>query len=69
MEACPLCSGTTGYRHKVLVEYDVQHDWNKPWLSEAHHEDCGVYKNFKRRYCMDCNKCVSAILDAPTFKL
>lgn len=67
MDACPLCSGTTGYRNKVLVEYERQRGWENE--AEGHFEHQGTYKEYLRRYCMDCNKCVSAALDAPTFKL
>ena len=67
MNACPLCSGTLGYRNKVLVEYEAQRSWDKP--DSPHMEYMGTEKVYLRRYCMECNQCVSMLLDAPTFKL
>ena len=67
MKACPLCNGETGYRNKVLVEYERQQAWNDP--SGGHLELGAVHKEYRRRYCMDCGECVSMLLDAPTFKL
>ena len=66
MTACPLCGGTTGYRNKVLVEYVRRNSWlgTTPYLVRM-----GIRKEYLRRYCMDCGKCVSMLLDAPTFKL
>ena len=68
MNNCPLCGGTTGYRNKVLVEYERQRKWGGDcW--HGHMEQGSIHKEYLRRYCMDCGKCVSALLDAPTFKL
>lgn len=64
---CPLCGGKTGYRNRELYEYERHTDWDKPERSQA--EYVGVYKRYKRRYCMDCNKCVSSFIDQPEFKL
>ena len=63
--ACPLCGGRTGYRSKVLIEYQKQTFWHGVFYLVRKE----VHKEYKSRYCMDCGKCVSMLLDAPTFKL
>jgi hypothetical protein len=65
LNACPLCGGKTGYRNKVLIEYEKRTLWSDVFYLMRKK----VHKEYLRRYCLDCNKCVSAALDAPTFKL
>ena len=65
MDKCPHCSGTSGYRSRVMIEYQKQTSWAGFFYLVRNK----VVKEHKRRYCMDCGKCVSALLDAPTFKL
>ena len=66
LKACPLCGGHTGYHNKVLLEYVK----NTNWLGTAFYlVRKGTHKIYRNRYCRDCGKCVSMLLDAPTFKL
>ena len=67
MNACPYCKGTTGYRNRVMVEYERQRHWDDK--GEGHLETGTVLKEHRRRFCMDCGRCVSMLLDMPTFKL
>ncbi len=65
MNACPLCGGTAGYRNIVLIEYEKHTLWSGVFYLLRKK----VHKEYKRRYCMDCDECVSMLLDTPTFKL
>ena len=66
MNTCPHCAGRSGYTQRVLMEY-VRHNG---WQGDTQYDvRKGPHKVYLRRYCKDCNKCVSAALDMPVFKL